>query len=141
MTALQHIVASKASPICNNMPLPATIAWGHNAYMDETDSNGGPNHLRAWREYRKLSQQELADKIGTSHQIIGYLERGRTQLSAKWLRKLAPALDTTPGMMLDHAPDDLGADIIDIWTHASKRERKQITDVAMAIVRTGTHDD
>ena len=123
------------------MHLPSISRWGHNEYMEENDSNGGPNHLRAWREYRNLSQLELADKIGTSHQIIGYLERGRTQLSAKWLRKLAPALDTTPGMMLEHAPEELSADIIDIWSHASNRERKQITDVALAIVRTGTNGD
>lgn len=108
--------------------------------MAENDSNGGPNHLRAWREFRKLSQEELADKIGTSHQVIGYLERGRTQLSAKWLRKLAPALDTTPGMLLDHDPEELSADVIDIWTHASEREKRQIADIARTLVRTGTDD-
>ena len=108
--------------------------------MDETDSNGGPNYLRAWREYRKLSQVELAEKAGTTHQVIGYLERGRTQLSAKWLRKLAEALDTTPGMLLDHDPHELSADIIDIWAHASDRQKRQIADIARTLTRTGTDD-
>jgi transcriptional regulator with XRE-family HTH domain len=108
--------------------------------MGERDSNGGPNHLRAWREFRGLSQEELAEKAGTSHQVIGYLERGRTQLSAKWLRKLAPALDTTPGMLLDHDPTMLSADVIDIWTHATEREKRQIADIARTLVRTGTDD-
>ena len=106
--------------------------------MSDDDPNGGPNHLKAWREYRGLSQAELADKIGTSHQVIGYLERGRTQLSAKWLRQLAPALDTTPGMLLDHDPTELNADVIDMWTHASAREKRQIADIARTL--TGTND-
>lgn len=104
--------------------------------MDNNDSNGGPNHLRAWREFREMSQQELADKVGTSHQVIGYLERGRTQLSAKWLRQLAPALDTTPGMLLDHDPAELQTDVIDMWTHATNREKRQIADIARTL--TGT---
>ncbi len=103
--------------------------------MDDDDSNGGPNHLRAWREYRGLTQQELAERAETTHQVIGYLERGRTQLSAKWLRKLAPILDITPGMLLDHEPEALSADIIDIWTAATFSEKQQITDLAKVVVR------
>lgn len=108
--------------------------------MTDDTTNGGPNHLRAWREYRGLSQEELAEKAGTSHQVIGYLERGRTQLSAKWLRTLAPVLDTTPGMLLDHDPRELSADIIDIWAHATARQRRQISDIAKTLTRTGTDD-
>lgn len=82
-----------------------------------------------------MSQPELADAIGTSHQVIGYLERGRTQLSAKWLRKLAPALKTTPGMLLDHDPRDLDRDLLEIWTDATDTERRQITDIAETLTR------
>jgi transcriptional regulator with XRE-family HTH domain len=106
--------------------------------MDDQESNGGPNYLRAWREFRGMSQPELADAIGTSHQVIGYLERGRTQLSAKWLRKLAPALKTTPGMLLDHDPAELDRDLLEIWTGASENQRRQITDIAGTLTRTGT---
>ncbi len=140
MGALQHIVVGFASPHCNNLALPLFFVRAHRCNMDETDSNGGPNHLKAWREYRGMSQQELADAIGTSHQVIGYLERGRTQLSAKWLRKLAPALKTTPGMLLDHDPAELDQDIIELWVNASTRERSQIASIAATITRTGTDD-
>jgi transcriptional regulator with XRE-family HTH domain len=141
MNALQHIVAEGASLFCNDLALLPDDAVRHYGAMDETDSNGGPNHLRAWREYRGLSQTELAELAGTTHQVIGYLERGRTQLSAKWLRKLAPVLDTTPGMLLDHAPEELSADIIDIWTASSLNERQQIVDLAKVVKRkTGTDD-
>ena len=108
--------------------------------MAATDKNDGPNFLRAWREFRKLTQAELAEKVGTNQNMIAYLETGERGLSAKWLRKLAPALNTTPGHLLDHDPNQLDADIIDIWMHADARQRRQLSDVARAIVRTGTNN-
>lgn len=106
--------------------------------MADDDSNEGPNHLRAWREFRGLSQQELAEKAGTSHQVIGYLERGRTQLSDKWLRRLAPVLDTTPGILLDHDPNQLDMDVINTWVGASARQKRQIAEIVKTL--TGTDD-
>lgn len=104
----------------------------------DSDKNGGPNHLRAWREFRKLTLAELAERVGTNANMIGYLESGDRGLSAKWLRKLAPALRTTPGLLLDHDPHELDSDILDIWVHGSEREKRQITEIAKALVRTGT---
>ena len=109
--------------------------------MDESGKNGGPNHLKAWREFRRLTQAELAEAVGTNQNMIGYLETGERGLSAKWLRKLAPALDTQPGMLLDHDPSDLPSDVMEIWATASTKEKRQIADVLKAIVRkTGTDD-
>lgn len=105
----------------------------------ESDKNGGPNHLRAWRLYRNnMTQEQLAEKVGTNANMIGYLESGERGLSAKWLRRLAAALDTTPGMLLDHDPNTLDSDVIDIWSHAGARERRQISEIAKTIVKTGT---
>lgn len=104
------------------------------------DKNAGPNHLRAWREYRKLTQAELAEKVGTNQNMIAYLESGDRALSAKWLRRLAPHLKTTPGHLLDHDPSEMSADILDIWSAADGLQRRQIADIARAIVRTGTDD-
>lgn len=103
-----------------------------------TDKNGGPNFLKAWREFRGLTQQELADKVDTNANMIGYLESGERGLSAKWLRRLAPALDTTSGMLLDHDPRELDSDIIDIWAHADTRQQRQLADIAKTLLRTGT---
>src|SRR5690242_9035566 len=63
-------------------------------HIVEVDKNDGPNHLKAWREFRKLSQEDLAEKVGTTASQISMLETGDRGLSAKWLRKLAPALGT-----------------------------------------------
>jgi transcriptional regulator with XRE-family HTH domain len=107
------------------------------AGMESADKNGGPNYLRAWRLYRELTQEDLAERVGTNANMIQYLETGERGLSAKWLRRLAPALDTTPGMILEHDPRELDADVLDIWVNASERERRQIAEIAKALVKTG----
>ena len=106
---------------------------------DTGDKNGGPNHLRAWRDFKKLSQAELAERVKTNANMIGYLESGERGLSAKWLRKLAPALETTPGMLLDHDPRTIDKDILELWSQANLREKKQISEIAKALLATGTN--
>jgi transcriptional regulator with XRE-family HTH domain len=106
--------------------------------MDSHTKNGGPNFLRQWRERAGMSQAELAEVVNTTSSVIHYLETGERALSAKWLRRLAPALDTTPGMILDHDPKDLEADILDIWSRADLREKRQISEIAKTLIKTGT---
>lgn len=129
-----------ASPECNNLALTSFFLLANDCNMEEQEQNGGPNHLRAWREFRGLKQEQLAEMGGTSFQVIGYLERGRTQLSAKWLRRLAPALQTTPGLLLDHDPNDLDSDMIEKWVKANPGQRRQINEIVTTILRTGTDD-
>lgn len=105
---------------------------------EDADKNGGPNYLKAWREFRGMTQGDLAEAVGTNANMIGYLESGERGLSAKWLRRLAPALKTQPGFILEHDPNTLPTDIVEIWINATANERRQLIDVAKAIVRTGT---
>lgn len=114
------------------------IAKCDNAGM--SDKNAGPNYLEAWRRKAGLTQAELAEKVGTNQNMIAYLESGERGLSAKWLRRLAPALKTTPGMLLDHNPFDLDDDLVEMWSGASRGQRRQLLDIAKAVVRTGTDD-
>lgn len=104
--------------------------------MDERS----PNHLRAWRKHRRMTQQQLADAAGTAKSVISDLERGVVQLSDKWLRRLAPILKTQPGYLLDYDPEDLNTDIIDIWSHIDERDREQAVRVLRSFVKTGTNN-
>lgn len=110
----------------------------HTAGM-EIEKNGGPNYLQAWRKFRRMSQEELAEAVGTTKAVISLLESGDRPLSAKWLRKFAPVLDTTPGFLLDHDPHELPADVIDIWNHIEERDRPRALRV-LETFRTGTDD-
>ena len=130
----------KARPDYHNLCGARPITFCDNPGMDTEDKNGGPNHLRDWREFRGLSQQELASACDTTQHQIAYLESGERGLSAKWLRKLSVALDTTPGMILDHNPKDLDSDIVEIWATASSRQKRQLAEIAKTILKTGTDD-
>lgn len=103
------------------------------------DKNAGPNHLKAWREFREMSQEELAEKVGTTASQISMLETGDRGLSAKWLRKLAPALKTTPGHLLDHDPNTIDNDVFDIWVAIGEKDRATALRVLKSF-KTGTHD-
>ena len=127
------------SPIYHNLCGDRPFTSCDTGCMSDSDKNGGPNHLAAWREFRGMTQQQLAEAVGTNQNMIGYLESGERGLSAKWLRKLAPALRTQPGFILEHDPFTLPTDIIEIWVNATEAERKQLVNVAMAIVKDGTN--
>jgi transcriptional regulator with XRE-family HTH domain len=90
------------------------------------------NNLRAWREYRQITQETLAEKVGTTPGVISLLESGKRGLSLKWLLKFAPVLKTTPGMILDHDPNDLDTSILEIWATVPDEVKPQAT----AILRT-----
>jgi hypothetical protein len=122
MTAYSHslwVDASHRACVVKDFP-----AWQF-AGMDSRDKNGGPNNLRAWRVDRGLSQEQLAAKV----------VRG---LSLKWLRRLADALDTTPGHLTDHLPEQ--AEVLDFWSKRLDRdELRQLSRIAEAL-KTGTGD-
>jgi transcriptional regulator with XRE-family HTH domain len=114
----------------------------HYANMDESeDKNGGPNHLRAWMTYRKMKGAALAEALGgnVTPGMVSDLVNSNRALSAKWLRRIAPVLKTTPGMLLDHDPHDLPSDILEIWVNADPTQRRQLAEVAKALVRDGTN--
>ena len=51
------------------------------------------NRLRAARTARRLTQRQLAARVGTTLQQISRLERGERRLTLDWVRGLAAALD------------------------------------------------
>lgn len=108
-----------------------------NAFMlDGEDKNGGPVFLKAWRDHRDFTQDQLAERVGTNANMIGYLEKGERALTTKWLRKLAPVLDTTPGMLIAHDPREIDSDLLDIWVNADPRQKARLAEIVKAVVRT-----
>lgn len=52
--------------------------------------------VREFREKRKMSQEELAEKSGVSRGTISAIETGRSEnVNSKTLLRIAEALDTT----------------------------------------------
>jgi transcriptional regulator with XRE-family HTH domain len=96
------------------------------------------NYLREWRLFKGLTLEELADKVGTNKSVIHLLENEKRPLSAKWLRKLADALGTTPGRILDVNPNETSAEVLDIWDHIAAADRPRAVRILKSL--TGTDD-
>ena len=120
--------------------------------VDESDDESGtrpPNFLRAWREHRGLTQGQLAEMVGTTGSVISLLESGARGLGDKWLRKLAAALGTRTGHLLELSPDHADSDILEIWADVPVEDRAKARRILSAfrapraeepMVRDGTGD-
>jgi transcriptional regulator with XRE-family HTH domain len=106
----------------------------HNVKMAREDKNDGRVYLREWREHRGLTLEQLAEKVDASVGQVSMLETGDRGLSARWARKLALALDTAPGNLLDYPPDQSPAKVVNIWSRATPAEREQLEKVAEAML-------
>ena len=65
-------------------------------------------HIRAWREARGLTQQQLADAVGRDKSVISKLERGLSGLTDPVLRSIAVALGIHPGALYTPPPEGTG---------------------------------
>ena len=93
--------------------------------------------LKQWREFRGLTQEQLADRVGWSVGNVSQLERGLQGYSQEGLEALAEALQCDPGQIL--TVDPTGDDAIWlIWERAKPGERQMIVELAKTVVKTGT---
>ena len=58
------------------------------------------NNIAALRKSRQLSQEQLAEMIGTTLSMLGKLERGQRSLDTNWMAKLSDALDVPPSALI-----------------------------------------
>ena len=63
--------------------------------MDDIDVKLG-QLIKAKRKERRLTQTQLAEKVGSTTQVIYYYEKGKRSMSAGFFFKLCEALDLDP---------------------------------------------
>jgi len=97
----------------------------------------GKNYIRAWREYRRLSLEKVADRVGTSHSTLSRVERGLQPYNQLLLEAIADALRCEPVDLLIRDPSDPDG-IWSIWDALSPPQRRQAIAVISAIKQTGT---
>jgi transcriptional regulator with XRE-family HTH domain len=61
------------------------------------------NRIAEERKAKGMTQQDLADAVGSHWITISKLERGRIKLTTEWLEKLATPLGVPPGALLRRA--------------------------------------
>ena len=59
-----------------------------------------PNRIREFRKNRRLTQQQVADATGTTHQQIQRLELGKRQLTEFWMKRISPVFGCPPGDLM-----------------------------------------
>jgi transcriptional regulator with XRE-family HTH domain len=96
---------------------------------------GLPRHfIKQWREYRHLSQERLADRIGVSRGAISQLETGITGYTQGMLEALADALAVEPADLLQSDPkiDDA---LHQIWKNLEAPAREQAIRILKALAK------
>ena len=68
---------------------------------------GERNYLQAWRKFRYLTVDELAARVEVPASTIEFLEEQPAPPSDKWLRRLAPHLQTRPGFLREFDPNEV----------------------------------
>jgi len=95
-----------------------------------------PDHfLKEWREFRRMTQEQLADAVDTTKGVISLLESGDRGLSDKWARRLAPALQTQPGWLLDYDPETLPTSILEVWASIPADQQEQAIKVLQTFIK------
>jgi transcriptional regulator with XRE-family HTH domain len=61
------------------------------------------NRIAYWRTKRGWTQEELADEVKSTQPTIFRLERGESELTVKWMNRLAKALGVNPIDLLSTA--------------------------------------
>ncbi|MBU5445425.1 helix-turn-helix domain-containing protein [Paenibacillus sp. MSJ-34] len=64
-----------------------------------------PDRLEKMRKKRKLTQQNMAERLGISRQGYGYYEKGTREPDLKTLQKIADILNTTTDFLLGRTND------------------------------------
>jgi transcriptional regulator with XRE-family HTH domain len=96
--------------------------------------------LRQWREYRNLTQQSAADRIGVDRSLLSKIETGISPYNQSFLEAAAIAYLCEPADLLMRNPQDKSA----VWTlieavrQTSPGTQKQIQAIVETIIKTGT---
>lgn len=100
----------------------------HNLPMKKTRPHPKPQRpkyfFKEWRKYRGLTQEQLAERIGTSTPSISQLETGKQGFTDKTLEAFAQALNCTPADLLMRNPTDPEAPW-SIWETLEPAQREQ----------------
>jgi len=126
-TDMPHVGTFAKPKICPTGPLFSGALAGHNGVMLN-------NNIAALRKSKNLSQTELADRIGTTLNMMGKLERGSRDLNSSWITKISEALGVAPDAILA-APGTMPVRVSDqpIARNASQGETAAITALDLSL--------
>ncbi len=93
--------------------------------------------MREWREHKGRTLEEAAEVAGITHASLSRIERGKQPYSQAILEALADYYGTNAASLLMRNPQDPEG-IWTVWDQAKPGERRQIVEIARALIKTGT---
>lgn len=90
--------------------------------------------VREWRQHRKLTQQQLADAIGTTPATISRIEKGGMPYIQDTLEPIAVALRTTPAALISRRPGENDQDLWLLLQQADEGQRSKITAIVRRLI-------
>lgn len=82
-------------------------------------------YLKEWRQFRDMTQQELADASGLSLGYVSNLERGAKRHNEDVLDALSAALKCEPADLLSRNPFVEPEPIARLWDRIAERDRER----------------
>lgn len=141
MSANVHQVHIAVKPDCAQAGMEACPATVHHLHMSarakqkikKTAAKAGyhPTFMRAWREDRKRTLEDLAEKCGKKHGQISRIERGLQPYSQQVLETYARELDCSVVDLLTREPGQAES-FLSIWAAMDERDRKRFLAFAKA---------
>ena len=97
-----------------------------------------PTFIKQWRAYRGLTQQVMADRLGTTKQSVSRIEAGQQTYTQESLEGIADILRCTPADLLSRDPnDEPGIPLADL----PDGDRRQVEEFMRALRVIRTRDD
>ncbi|AKR57980.1 hypothetical protein XM25_19760 [Devosia sp. H5989] len=94
--------------------------------------------FRAWRKYRGLTQEALAERVGMSVSAVSQIETGAQGFTDSTLLAFANALTCEPGDLLSRDPNVEGA-VLDLMRLIQKKDPQVVMAFINALPdKTGT---
>lgn len=92
--------------------------------------------IRAWREYRGLSQEKMAGRVEMSRENYSKIENGRVPYNQDFLEQAAIALSCSVSDLLERDPniDTYIEQLRRLMTQTTEGEQKQILAIAKTLI-------
>ncbi len=88
--------------------------------------------IAQWRRWRGLSQEALAEKLGTTAASLSRIEAGKVPYGQDFLEACAEALDCGLGDLLEHNPESADS-LWATWGKLSSGQRRLGATILQAI--------
>ncbi len=92
------------------------------------------HYFKEWRKYRGLSQDRLADRLGTTGATVSRMENGQVQYNSGYLQAMAEALDCEPRDLF-YPPDRPSAD--KLLEKASPEMQQKVYSLIEELLKAG----